>query len=107
MATRDAAVVAAMRELAGQYPRDGYRKIRICLAARARDEPGPCPPPLAPGRAPGAAAPAAATGGTLAPRAGATDGAGLKCLTIVDEFTRECLEIDVAGSIRSRRVIEV
>ena len=31
----------------------------------------------------------------------------LKCLTIVDEGTRECLAIDVAGGIRSRRVIEV
>ena len=31
----------------------------------------------------------------------------LKCLTIVDEWTRECLAIDVAGGIRSRRVIEV
>ena len=35
------------------------------------------------------------------------DGRSLKCLTIVDEFTRECLAIDVAGSIRSARVIEV
>jgi len=35
------------------------------------------------------------------------NGQQLKCLTIVDEFTRECLAIDVAGSIRSRRVIEV
>jgi putative transposase len=31
----------------------------------------------------------------------------LKCLTVIDEFTRECLAIDVAGSIRSSRVIEV
>lgn len=31
----------------------------------------------------------------------------LKCLTIVDEWTRECLAIDVAGSIRSARVIDV
>ena len=31
----------------------------------------------------------------------------LKCLTIVDEWTRECLAIDVAGGIRSRRAIEV
>jgi putative transposase len=31
----------------------------------------------------------------------------LKCLTVVDEYTRECLAIDVAGSIRSGRVIEV
>ena|SRR5688572_23615834 len=30
-----------------------------------------------------------------------------KCLTVVDEFSRECLQIDVAGSIRSGRVIEV
>jgi len=31
----------------------------------------------------------------------------LKCLTVVDEFTAECLAIDVACSIRSGRVIEV
>jgi len=31
----------------------------------------------------------------------------VKCLTIVDEGSRECLAIDVAGSIRSGRVIEV
>jgi putative transposase len=35
------------------------------------------------------------------------DGKQLKCLTIVDEWTRECLAIDVAGSIRSSRVIDV
>ncbi len=35
------------------------------------------------------------------------DGRTLKCLTVVDEFTRECLAIDVAGGIRSGRVIEV
>lgn len=29
-----------------------------------------------------------------------------KYQTIVDEYTRECLAIDVAGLIRSRRVIE-
>ena len=31
----------------------------------------------------------------------------LKCLTIVDEWTHECLAIDVAGGIRSGRVLEV
>ena len=31
----------------------------------------------------------------------------LQCLTIVDEWTRECRAIDVAGGIRSGRVIEV
>jgi putative transposase len=35
------------------------------------------------------------------------NGQKLKCLTVVDEFTRECLAIDVAGSIRSGRVIEI
>ena len=35
------------------------------------------------------------------------NGQQLKCLTVIDEFTRECLAIDVAGSIRSSRVIEV
>lgn len=34
-------------------------------------------------------------------------GQQLKCLTVVDEFTRESLAIDVAGSTRSARVIEV
>lgn len=35
------------------------------------------------------------------------NGQTLKCLTIIDEFTRECLAIDVASGIRSGRVIEV
>jgi putative transposase len=35
------------------------------------------------------------------------NGQQLKCLTVIDEFTRECLAIDVAGSIRSHRVIDV
>jgi hypothetical protein len=34
------------------------------------------------------------------------NGQSLKCLTVIDEFTREALAIDVAGSIRSGRVIE-
>ena len=35
------------------------------------------------------------------------NGQKLKCLTVVDEFTRMSLAIDVAGSIRSGRVVEV
>ena len=35
------------------------------------------------------------------------NGQQIKCLTVIDEFTREALAIDVAGSIRSARVIEV
>ena len=37
----------------------------------------------------------------------AANGQQIKCLTVVDEGTAEVLAIDVAGSIRSRRVIEV
>ncbi len=35
------------------------------------------------------------------------NGQQLKCLTVIDEYTGECLALDVAGSIRSSRVIEV
>ncbi len=35
------------------------------------------------------------------------NGQKLHCLTIVDEWTHESLAIDVAGSIRSGRVLEV
>ncbi len=35
------------------------------------------------------------------------NGQQLKCLTVVDEYSRDCLAIDVAGSIRSGRVIEI
>ena len=35
------------------------------------------------------------------------NGQQIKCLTVIDEYTRECLAIDVAGGIRSVRVIEV
>ena len=35
------------------------------------------------------------------------NGQQIKYLTIIDEFTRECLAIDMAGSIRSGRVIDV
>jgi putative transposase len=37
----------------------------------------------------------------------AANGQQIKCLTVVDEGTSEGLAIDVAGSIRSRRVIDV
>jgi putative transposase len=35
------------------------------------------------------------------------NGQKLKCLTMIDEFTKESLFIDVAGSIRGKRVVEV
>lgn len=35
------------------------------------------------------------------------NGQKLKCLTVVEEYTRECLAIEVSGTIRSQRVIDV
>jgi len=118
-------VIEAMRELAGQYPRFGYRRIQVFLARQgyamsadrahrlwrkaglqvprrrrrkraATGRPRPCP----------------ATGANQVWAYdfvfdGCANGHQLKCLTVIDEFTRECLAIDVAGSIRSGRVIEV
>ena len=34
-------------------------------------------------------------------------GQQIKCVTVIDDWTREALAIDVAGSIRAERVIEV
>src|SRR5262249_28001903 len=93
-------------------------------ASRNAHERRPRSPHLAPCGAAGASEKAAAThrhGKASAARAGwsqpglaydfvfdaCANGQTLKCLTVLDEFTRECLAIDVGGSIRSSRVIEV
>jgi putative transposase len=125
LAKRDAPVVAAMRELAAQYPRFGYRRIHVFLARRGHvmsadrayriwKSAGLQVPRRRPRRrvATGRLRPLPATG---ANQVWAYDfvfdacanGQQLKCLTVIDEFTRECLAIDVAGSIRSPRVIDV
>jgi putative transposase len=122
---RDAPVVAAMRELAAQYPRYGYRRIQVFLARRGHVVSADRAHRLwrlhglqVPRRRPrrrvaiSRPRPLPATG---ANHVWAYDfvfdacanGQQLKCLTVIDEHTRECLEIDVAGSIRSGRVIEV
>jgi putative transposase len=125
LAARDAPLISQMQELAGQYPRYGYRRIQVFMARLgykmsadrthrlwrlaglqvprkrprkrvAHSRPRPLP-------------------ALSANQVWAYDfvfdacanGQQLKCLTIIDEFTRECLAIDVAGSIRSGRVIEV
>jgi putative transposase len=124
LAVQDAPAIAAMKDLAAQYPRYGYRRIRIFLKRQGhamstdrchrlwrqerlqvpRRRPrrriaGGRPRPLAP---------------TAHNHVWAYDfvfdacanGQQLKCFTVVDEYTRECLAIDVSGSIRSPRVIE-
>ncbi|PJI76678.1 putative transposase, partial [Polynucleobacter brandtiae] len=35
------------------------------------------------------------------------NGQKLKCLTLIDEFTKESLYIDVAGSIKGKRVVQI
>jgi putative transposase len=124
LARRDAPVVEAMRELSAQYPRFGYRRIQVFLARRGLTmsadrahriwkKAGLQVPRRRPRRrvATGRPRPLPATG---ANEVWAYDfvfdacanGQQLKCLTVIDEFTRECLAIEVAGSIRSGRVIE-
>jgi putative transposase len=125
LATRDQPVVEAMRRLASQYPRYGYRRIRIFLhreghvmsadrAHRLWRQAGLQVPRRRPRRRVASGRPR-----PLPPTAcnhvwaydfvfdTCANGQALKCLTVVDEWTRECLAIDVAGGIRSGRVIEV
>jgi len=125
LARRDAPVVAVMRELAAQYPRYGYRRIQVFLGRRGHAmsadrthriwrQYGLQVPKKRPRRRIAASRP------RPIPALGANqvwaydfvfdacaNGQQLKCLTVIDEYTRECLAIDVAGSIRSGRVIEV
>jgi putative transposase len=124
-ATKDAAALARMRELSAQYPRYGYRRIRIFLgrdghrmsvgrAYRLWRAAGLQLPRKRPRKRVAAARPR--------PQAPCgpnqvwsydfvfdhcANGQQLKCLTVTDEFTKEGLAIDVDGRIRSPRVIEV
>jgi putative transposase len=125
LGVRDEAALAKMRELAGQYPRYGYRRIRVFLeraghamsadrAHRLWRQAGLQVPRRRPRRRVATSRPR-----PLPPTSvnhvwaydfvfdTCANGQALKCLTVVDEFTRECLAIDVAGGIRSARVIEV
>jgi len=122
---RDAPVLSAMCRLAQQYPRYGDRRIRIFLkreghemswqrAHRLWQVAGLQLPKRRPRRRIAASRPR-----PLPPTGpnsvwaydfvydACANGQQIKCLTVSDEFTRECLAIDVAGSIRSKRVIDV
>ena len=123
-AKKDAAVRERMRALAAQYPRYGYRRVRIFLGREGH----PMSTDRAhrlwraerlqlPRRRPRRRV--AASRPRPVPATGpnqvwaydfvfdaCANGQKLKCLTIVDEWTRESLAIDVGSSIRSRRVIE-
>jgi putative transposase len=124
-AKADAPVLAQMRELASQYPRYGDRMIQLLLARQdTRMSPdrayrlwrsvGLQVPRKRPRRRLAGARPRPnpANGpnhvwaidfvfDTLA------DGRSLECLTVVDEWPRECLAIEVGSGIRAARVVEV
>lgn len=122
---RDAPALAAMKPLALQYPRYGYRRIRVFLeraghqmsperAYRLWAKAGLQVPRKRPRRRVAASRPRpqAPTGPNQVWAYdfvfdACANGQKLKCLTVVDEWTREALAIEVAGSIRSKRVIEV
>lgn len=124
-AERDVSVLASMRRLSRQYPRYGYRRIQVFLereghrmsadrAWRLWKEAGLQVPRKRPRRRVSSPRPR-----PQAPEQRnsvwaydfvydrCANGQQLKCLTIVDEYTREALAIDVAGTLRSARVIEV
>ena len=122
---KDAPVIDGMRQLSAQYPRYGYRRIQVFLerdglrmstdrAYRLWKKAGLQVPKKRPRKRMAASRPRASSP-TRANEVWAYDfvfdacanGQQLKCLTIVDEFTRESLAIDVAGAIRSHRVIEI
>jgi putative transposase len=122
---KDALVTARMKELSAQYPRYGYRRIRIFLGRDGHR--------MSPGRAhrlwqaAGLQLPrrrprkrvVAVRPRPQAPIAAnqvwsydfvfdwCANGQQLKCLTVTDEWTKEGLAIEVDGRIRSGRVIEV
>ena len=124
-AERDAPTLEAMKRLAAQYPRYRYRRIRVFLRREGHHMSRHRAHRLwriarlqLPRRRPRRRV------ATSRPRPlpawtpnhvwaydfvfdACANGQQLKCLTVIDEFTRECLAIDVAGSIRSGRVIEV
>lgn len=122
---KDAPALAAMTILSAQYPRYGYRRIQVFLERQGHRMSADRTWRL--WRQAGLQVPKKRTRKRIAlarPRPQSPIAAGqvwaydfvfdhcangqqVKCLTVIDEYTRECLAIDVAGSIRSARVIDV
>lgn len=122
---KDAPAVAAMHRLAALYPRFGYRRIQVFMEREGfvmspdrmhrlwrqngLQVPRKRPRKRVAGSRP-RPQPAIARNHVWAYDFvfdACANGQQLKCLTVIDEYTRECLAIDVAGSLRSGRLIEV
>ncbi len=125
MLEKDVPVLAAMCTLSAQYPRFGYRRVHVFLdrqgfemghgrALRLWQKGGMQVPRKRPRKRVASSRPRVYT--PTAPcqvwaydfvHDACANGQKLKCLTVIDEFTKVSLAIDVAGSIRSGRVVEV
>jgi putative transposase len=125
-AAADAAVISAMTALSAKYPRFGYRRVQVYLDragfamnAKRMHRLWRSAKLQLPKKRPGKRVRGTARDVPERPVVAnqvwsydfvfdhAANGQQIKCLTVVDEGTSEGLAIDVAGSIRSRRVIEV
>jgi putative transposase len=122
---KDVPALAAMSVLSAQYPRFGYRRIHVFLGRQGHEmghgrvwrlwrKGGFQVPKKRPRKRPASSRPRPQV--PQGPRQvwaydfvhdACANGQKLKCLTVIDEFTKESLAIDVAGSIRSKQVIEV
>ena len=122
---KDVPALAAMSVLSAQYPRFGYRRIHVFLGRQGHEmghgrvwrlwrKGGFQVPKKRPRKRPASSRPRPQV--PEGPRQvwaydfvhdACANGQKLKCLTVIDEYTKESLAIDVAGSIRSKQVIEV
>ena len=124
MTARDSIVIEKMKKLSAQYPRFGYRRINILLARdgltmsleRCARIWG-----IARLQVPKKKRRRVNRSSTQSMKAhypnavwcydfvhdACANGQKLKCLTVIDEYTRECLAIEVASSIRSQQVIDI
>jgi len=122
---KDAPVIERMKHYAAMYPRFGYRRIHVYLEReglqlgwdrmlRLWQQARLQVPKKRPRKRVAASRPRPLP--AFGPNQvwaydfvfdACANGHGLKCLVVTDEWTHEALAIDVQGSIRSRRVIDV
>lgn len=122
---KDSLLLARLREVAAQHPRWGYRRVRAAVSTESQPvsfkrvyrvwrQGGLCLPKRRPRKR-------VRSGqhrwmSAIAPNGiwaydfvfdACANGQKLKCLVVIDEWTRECLAIEVGGRLSSRRVVDV